>query len=133
MEQITTMKELNIFIQEFDNYSFDSDNSTVFFQNSYSHYADQEHNVEGEALAFLLEEEAEEDRALEERLRAARERLEAERKYREEMLLLDEDEEETDFDDEGDFDNEVIKGRFLSALVESLEELEVRRRREEEE
>lgn len=61
MEQITTMKELNIFIQEFDNYSFNSDNSTVFFSSSYSHYADQELRVEGEALEFLLKEEAEEE------------------------------------------------------------------------
>ena len=62
MEQkiIKTMEELNIFIDEFDNYLFNSNNSTVFFRNSYSHYADQEHKVEGEALAFLLEEEAEE-------------------------------------------------------------------------
>lgn len=53
---IKTMKELNNLIEFFDEYSFDSYDSTISFR-SHFHYANQTHNVEGEALAFLLEEE----------------------------------------------------------------------------
>lgn len=81
---IKTMEELNIFIDEFDNYCFNSDESTVFFRNSYSHYADQEHKVEGEALAFLLEEEAEEKAHEEEESRKLHAILEAEAREEEE-------------------------------------------------
>jgi hypothetical protein len=82
MKVIKTIKDLKIFIDEFDNYRFYSSTSTVYFEYSYSHYADQEVEVEGEALAFLLKEEAEEEAERKNRQTPEEKAWEAEEKAR---------------------------------------------------
>lgn len=77
--KITTIEELKIFIEEFDHYCFNSYHSTVFFSYSYSQYANQTCNVEGEALEFLLSEEAASEKRRAEEIRLEEEREKAEK------------------------------------------------------